>query len=121
MVSILRENGGAVETPRHCPSAAGLQVPGGGAGGRDEGFRRSPGSLSGVSGQALGASQDCWDGEQRVDGETLGSGMTSPDVSSLLSVITDLLQGLDWVRMGQAGQSVGWGMGRATQVQCLDH
>ena len=56
-----------------------------------------------------------------MDGETLGSGMTSPDVSSLLSVITDLLQGLDWVRMGQAGQSVEWGMGRATQVQCLDH
>ena len=77
-----KDGGGAVETPRHCPSAAGLQVPGGGAGGRDKGFRRSPGSLSGVSGQALGASQDCWDGEQRVDGETLGSGLQMSRASS---------------------------------------
>ena len=76
----------------------GSRSPGGGAGGRDEDFRRSPGSLSGVSGQVLGASQDCSDGEQCVDGGD--TGIWAPDVSSLLTVITDLLQ---WVGLGRIG------------------
>lgn len=80
---MLQEDGGAVETPRHCPLLLqGSRSLGGGAGGRDEDFRRSPGSLSGVSGQVLGASQDCSDGEQCVDGGTLGSGLQMSPASS---------------------------------------
>ena len=51
---MLGVGGGVVETPRCSPSASRAPEP------RkwDEGFGRSTGSLSGLSDQALGASQD---------------------------------------------------------------
>ena len=51
---MLGVSSGAVESPRCTPSAS--RAPNGGK--WDEGFGRSTGSLSGLSDQALGASQD---------------------------------------------------------------